>query len=338
MTTKMIQFCYRRHYLIIVALLIVLAIYPVYNFFVMAGILSGRGQSGVTAVIPFMAVTLAILIGFILIPLLKGVPLFWKHIIISAIGILVFVGLDILAQHVAANESFNELMLSRAPRFDLTPLYEGYEQILLEPPRLFLDELFNSRMPRFLPPSYGDYRIILDTSFINNTGTISWQVRIHYYIFSIILVVAALNWLINLTGAILEKKNPPHRFLVLQGIAVLCYTLAYLLVRVVRYEDHAARHIAWGSVLNSAICFMLAAVAVGLYSGSLLHKWGRVRLIVPAIMAAVTVLALYLAQFIMLGGGLYNFGNSAFIAYVIRIAIAVFPGIVVYWLLRVAPA
>jgi len=124
----------------------------------------------------------------------------------------------------------------------------------------------------------------------------------------------------------------------LQGASVLCFAFAYLFVQVVRYEDPATRHIAWGSVLNSAICFTLAAIAVGLYSGSVLRCRGRVKIVIPCALAAVTVLGLYIAQFFMLDRSFYSFGSSAFAALAVRILVVVFPSIAVYLLLRFAHA
>lgn len=332
MKSKLFRLLCRRHYMIIVFVLTGIALFPAYNFIVMADIF-GRGRFDITVVIPFMAVTVAILTGFLLLPLLNRLPSYKKQIIVSAVGTLVFVGLDLLAQHVASNVR----MYVYDWGHNLLPLDELVTSRMM-PPRL-LDELARSRAPvwDWLPPYGADDYFVPIRSIVVGAGTISWQVRAHYYVFSIILVVVTLNWLINLTNVLTGKKSPSQKFLILQGVAVLCYAMAYLFVRVVEYKDFATSHITWGSVLNSAICFMLAAIAVGLYSGSLLRNRGRIGLIIHGILSVVTVLALYLAQFVMLFGGFYAFGSNVYIEYAVRTIIVISPGIIVYLLLKYVP-
>ena len=306
-----------RYYIIIAILLTGLAFYPTLNFAMMA---RGFTQYSLSAIIPFMAVSAAILLGFSLLPLLQRLPPHIRHIIISAIGILAFIGLDILSQHVAINAYM--LIPRRAPSWDMRPLDELIHSRMMHP----------SRWPS-APPVYGRAM-----GFIGNAWTIPWSIRAHYYVFSIILVVAALNWLANLSEALSGRavfsEAYQKKFLVIQGAAIACYALAYLLVRAVQYDNLATGHITWGSVLNSAVCFILAGVAAGLYGGSLLRA--RYRFAIAPLIAVSIVLVLYMAQFFMLGMGLYNFGSSAFIAYAVRALIVLTPGAIVYLLLRLA--
>jgi len=200
MKSKLLEIFCQRHCLFITLVLTGLAFYPVYNFIMMTDII-GRGQFDITAIVPFMAVTVAIMAGFLLMPLLKRLPLCKKQILIPAVGMLIFICLDLLALHVASNAGvsawgrghniwpIDELMISRAP------------------PRL-LDELMLSRAPRNLWPPYEDeiYLSHATRFIIIGANTIPWRVRIHYYVFSIVLVVAALNWLVNASTAISEKN------------------------------------------------------------------------------------------------------------------------------------
>ena len=162
---------------------------------------------------------------------------------------------------------------------------------------------------------------------------IPWHVRLHYYIFSVVLILAVLNFLYSLANLLYGDGKPGKRVATLHGIATGCYALAYFFVRVMQYEDHAMLLLTWGSVLNAAICFILAAIAVGLYCGSFMRDEGR-RKIIPPISSAITVLALYVAQYAMLGGSFYLYSESAAVNIFLRILIVVIPGIAVYFLLR----
>ena len=377
MKSKLLHILRRRHYPLIALLLAGVAFVPALNFLIMANVLNRPGGFDITVVVPFMAVTAAVLFGFLLLPLLKKLTFRKKCIVLSVAGVLIFCGLDILAQNIAANVEtaaapldshlshihgipLNELIHTRsgivlgpdgtelpeysfrfperiipAPDISEIPLEDLVLSRAPQPHfyRINLDDLMHSRM--FWPPAY----VFVDPAFLpqgslNAAGMIPWQIRLHYYIFSIILVLAALNWLAALSETLSGNEKRQKRLLAVQGAALACYTLAYLFVRVVQYEDFMTRQITWGSVLNAAICFMLAAIAIGLYSGSLLGFSGRVRRVVPSILSVATVLALYAAQYIMLDGNFYTFGGNAFVAFAVRGLVVIAPGIIVYFLLR----
>ncbi|MCL2377688.1 MAG: hypothetical protein FWC77_01020 [Defluviitaleaceae bacterium] len=169
--------------------------------------------------------------------------------------------------------------------------------------------------------------------FDMTTMHIPWAVRLHYYMFSAILILAVLNFLYSLAGVLYGDGRPGKRVVILHGIATGCYTLAYFFVRVMQYENRAVLLLTWGSVLNTAICFILAAVAVGLYCGSFMRYegWGK---IIPPISSAFTVLALYGAQYAMFGGNLYLYSEITAVNILLRILIIAIPGVVVYFLLR----
>ncbi|MCL2528603.1 MAG: hypothetical protein FWE42_09330 [Defluviitaleaceae bacterium] len=164
-------------------------------------------------------------------------------------------------------------------------------------------------------------------------AAIPWEVRVHYYIFSVIFILAVLNFLYILANVLYGDGRHSKRVVILHGAATGCYGLAYFLVRVMQYENHATLHLAWGSVLNAAICFVLAAIAVGLYCSSFIPYKGWERVIPPAL-SVVTVLALYLAQHFMLGGNFYLYSGYAAMNIFLRILIVVVPGVIVHFLLR----
>jgi len=159
------------------------------------------------------------------------------------------------------------------------------------------------------------------------------EIRLHYYIFSIILIIVILSWLHGYMKTSYGDGKPGNKFLVLYGIAALCYTMSYVFVRVMQYENYAARHLTWGSVLNAAICFLFAALVVGLY-GSFFISYKKQIKMIPPFLSILTVLALYGAEFAMLDRGFYLYDENYILSFLIRILIAVSPGILVYWLLK----
>ena len=168
-------------------------------------------------------------------------------------------------------------------------------------------------------------------AFLETQMAIPWAVRIHYYIFSVVLILAALNFLYCLFNTLFGDGKPGKRSIALQGGAVVCYLLAYLFVRVMQYEDHGALLLTGWSVLNAAICFILAAVAAGLLGASFISFKGPGKFI-PPLLSTATVLALYGAQYVMLGGNFYLYHENAAVTVFLRILVIIIPGITVFFL------
>ncbi|MCL2578179.1 MAG: hypothetical protein FWE27_09055 [Defluviitaleaceae bacterium] len=279
-------------YVITTLILVNVAVIPFWNFIIMLQNINSRPFKpfDVTVVIPFMAVSMAILIVFLLLPALRNTNITTRRFVTSVIAIGIFTGLSVFAETIAEILSSGRVLM-------------------------------NSRM--MPPPS--------DIAIMQSSTTIPLLVRVHYYIFSIILILAVLNFLYNLADTLYKDGKFGNKAVAIQGIATACYALAYFLVRIVQYENFAARQITWGSVLNSAVCFILAAISVGLYSASFIKFKGFGRF-VPSVVSIITIFALYGAQYIMLEGNFYAYGSNAIVAFLLRILIALIPGVTVYFL------
>jgi len=234
----------------------------------------------VTLVVPFAAVLVAILIGFLLLPIIKNRLI----VCIGAVGI--FGGLAWYAEMIIARRDATfMLMLSR--------MWRSPEEI---------------------------------TAIVSG-ASIPWAVRAHYYIFSIVLVVAVVNFLYSLANTLLGDGKPGRPVIILQGIAVACYACAYFFVSVMQFQNLATLQLTWWSVFNVAACFILAAIAVGLCNG--FNK------ITAALLSTITVLALYAAEYFLLDGNFYSYHENAIITMGSRLLIIIIPGMVVYYVKRI---
>ena len=282
-----------RYYLVTAFILAVAAVIPVWNFSLMVSKNPPYPFSyNIIAVIPFMAVAVTTLFGFLLLPLLRDMSLRKCNFLILVFSSLLFCGLETIAEMAGArSRAIDILMTSR---------------------RIFLPD---------------------EVTALVNENIVPIEIRFHYYIFSIILIIVILSWLYGFMQTRYVNGKPGNKFLVLYGIVALCYTISYLFVRVMQYENFAARHLTWGSVLNAAICFLFAALAVGLY-GSFFISYKKGIKMIPPFFSILTVFALYGAEFAMLDRGFYLYDENYILSFLIRIIIAVSPGILVYWLLK----
>ena len=272
----------KRFYIITAVILLGLSIIPIWHFWLMLKLNNYYSANlNITLVIPFFAVSLSILIGFLSLPLLKNISPQKSHLIIFLFSISAFWGLSLFPERIAARLDVINILLSSRRRHPSDEIAE-----------------------------------------LMANASIPIEIRIHYYIFSIILVMAALSWLYNFS----QKKRG---FLILQGIVIICYAFTYLFVRVVQYENFAVRHITIGSVISAAACFILAALAMGLFSVSFLKYK-----IIPPLVSILIVVILYTAQYFMLDGEFYLYSEIILISWLLRILIAIIPGIIVYLLLK----
>jgi len=297
----------------------------------------------VSSIIPFLAVLSAILLAFLALPLLWKFSAIKRRVFASVLAVAILLPLGFIVEELS-------LELEHISTVSVRSIHHGIPQEVLDAYGID-DAMIQSammtrsgmiRLPNgewFSPWLYMRENETDDRSFateprFNITSMhIPWYVKLHYYIFSTILALAVLNFLYSFANLLYGDGKPGKRVVILHGIATGCYALAYFFVRAVRYENHATLHITWGSVLNAAICFVLAAIAVGLFCSSFLRYEGW-RKIVPPVASAMTVLALYGAQYAMLGGNFYLYTESAAVNILLRILIVVIPGVVVYLLNR----
>ena len=285
---------FKRYYFTTVLILVGASLLPLWHFSLMLKqyYFGGWTEFNITLVIPFMAVSVSILLGFLLLPLLKSISVRKSHLIMLLYSVTAFCGLSIFAETIST-------------RLDVLRI--------LIPTR------------RWRPPDE-------IAEMVSNAG-IPLTIRIHYYIFSIVLIVSILSLLYNFAQTRYADGQPGKRFLSLQGVTTSCYALAYFFVRVVQYENFATRQITPGSTINAAVCFVLAALVMGLWGISFL-RFTKYTKTIPPLIAVLTVFLLYGAQYLMLDRQFYLYAESELVSFLLRIVIAIVPGALVYLSLR----
>lgn len=278
-----------RFYTIVGGLLALALAYPMYQTISLARhtTILFRSYPNVTAMVPFLGVFVAILIGFLCLPLVSKLPR--NKVILGLCGIALpaFIATNLYAERLVTALNLNIVLMSR--------------RMALAPGEIIPLDLY--RIP--------------------------WVVRFHYYIFAIIFVLAVLNFLYSLASLWYGEGKPEGKVLAVYGISTACYGLAFFFVRVMEYHYVETRHITRGSVVNTVLCFMFAAIALGLFSAN----YVKPRWIAPGL-SVLVVVALYIGQYFMLDGGLYLYSYIQGMTMAIRVLVALVPGVVVYGLIK----
>jgi hypothetical protein len=244
-------------------------------------------------IIPFFAISVTVLIMFLLLPRLKKFDFDKQKKIVSITAVSLFLALQLYAQRVAAiGPALHEMFMSRRVRiYD----YEAYMQALAD-----------SRIP--------------------------FTVQIHYYVLSVILVLFVVHWLYGFAETRYGSGKPGVKQLVVHGLIMACYIVAFVWIRTelfyemyvqtfaygqtsifgegafsfyssfwfaYNYYDYTL-YLTWESVVIAGSFFALAGVAAGLFSALHMHSEERAWWMSPCIGMA-TVFALYVMQFFLYG-------------------------------------
>jgi len=329
-------------------------------------------------IIPFTSIVVAIFIGFALLPIaLKYIKGSRRKVItiMFTFSALIFIGSSLFIENIALKQweliqhsteiknstsnweafPFNneehtfeingEYFKSRSVQMTRSGAVIYYlddgREIVRHP---FGDEFFiwDTNTPAYLVDEFmeSDYMhdIMADIRYI----TILPVVKIHYYIFSIILILIILSFLYNFSILFTEnagEMNKPR--LITQGLAGIIYLSTILFVKEIKYINFDINYISPESTISVLSCIIMAAIASGLLVDNLLNGKTGMRLIPPFISSFVVII-LYATEYFMLGGGFYRYDESFFFKPLILMGISaanviviLLPGIIVFFIIKI---
>lgn len=144
-------------------------------------------------------------------------------------------------------------------------------------------------------------------------GNYSPAFKLHFYMISVVLILALLNCIYGFAQIIKTGEKRRLKALVLQSVsAVLFLGLCILACFTAFWRDGNLRVSALSASLMAAF-FILLGVTVGVFVGSfLLGKRKYASVWIPAVVASAVTLAMYLGEMILLSAHLYIFGTGWF--------------------------
>jgi hypothetical protein len=253
--------------------------------------------------IPFIAVSATVIFMFLLLPWLSKIPYSKRKIIISVAAVLIFCGLELYSERVAAiGPALHDMFTSR---YVWTYEYDLYRQLVAE----------------------------IRTPFV---------IRIHYFIFSIVLVLAVIHWLYGFAETRYGSGKPGAKHLIIHGVVTVCYLIAFVWVRVENFYDMDSHtyylgqitifpkeyfsilssywfaydyydytlYVKWESVVTMGLFFALTGIATGLFSA--LHIYSKKRVWVSPCIGMATVVISYAIQFILYGRRRVHYVETGF--------------------------
>jgi len=142
-------------------------------------------------------------------------------------------------------------------------------------------------------------------------GEYSPAFKLHFYIISVVLILSVLNCFYGFGKMILTGDNSRQKSLVLQSVASAAFLGMCIWACFTAFYRTGTIRVSALSAVLMAVFFVLFGVTVGIYVASFtMHRRKLLSVGLPALMAVVTTLVMYIGEMILLSGNLYRFGTG----------------------------
>ena len=277
-------------------------------------------------IIPYTPIAFAVILGVLLLPLIVKFIKWLPTVVASAPSLGTFFGVELLFEDkvvVTSTETVTETVSRLAD-------WQMY-------------------MCRYIPPEeYAGVDIITSTSVRTETpvdllmGNYNPAFKMHFYMISIVLIIAILNSVYGFAHMIKTGDKSRKKALILQSFCAVAFLGMCILACFTAFWRDGNINVSPLSATLMSVFFILLGVTAGIFLGSLLLKSSRgVALWIPTILATITTLLMYIGEMILLHAHLYRFGTGFFfdglpgiVLAPVDIVVILATGLVTYILMR----
>lgn len=140
-------------------------------------------------------------------------------------------------------------------------------------------------------------------------GDYSPAFKLHFYLISVILIISALNCLYGFAQIICGEKRSRMNALIVQSVCSFLFLCLCILACFTAFFRNGEITVPAVSAILMSLFFVVFGVTAGVYAGSfLLGKKMRFSIMLPAVIASLVTLLMYIGEMCLLGGHLYRFG------------------------------
>lgn len=271
-------------YLAALAIVLLLCAYPIYMGVHVA---LEVGRSGYVPmetypkyVIPYAPIAAALVLGTLLLPLWRKLAGKWALLPGALCSVAAFFVLE-------------QIMEKRI-------IVQGQEVVPLENWQMFMcyvpPETVRTRTWTAVDVLLGEY----DPAF-----------KLHFYLISVVLIVALLNMIYGFARVICDGKTGRKKALTVQAVTALAFLGMCIWACFTAFYRTGELTVSPLSAALMALFFVLLGVTVGVFAGSLLlGKRKPLSVLLPALIALAITAAMYAGELILLSGHLYRFGSG----------------------------
>lgn len=137
--------------------------------------------------------------------------------------------------------------------------------------------------------------------------------KVHFYLISIIIILAVLNIVSGFTKMIKEQDFSKKKPLIVQLISTIVFVGLCILACFTAFYRTGDINISPLSATLMSIFFIMFGVTFGAFIGSIFYGKKKFQSVIIPVMASVaTTVAMYAGELVLMGGQLYKFGSGFF--------------------------
>ena len=281
-----------RYYLFICLAILLLSYYPLSMGVRVIGDMIADGmvmkENYPKYIIPYTPISVAILTGVLLMPLCM--KLLKRHALLggSAYAVTAFFGLEWLFE--------KKVVVATAET--VTVLEDWQMYMCYQPPGGWGTEVTTYKTQTAVDILMGNY---------------SPAFKLHFYVISVVLILAILNCVYGFAQVVKTGEKKRMKSLIMQSVSTGMFLGLCILACFTAFWRDGSIQVSPLSAALMAVFFILLGVTVGVYVGSfLLGKCKGLSVWLPAVVASVMTLLMYVGELILLNGHLYRFGSGFF--------------------------
>ena len=278
---------FKRYWLISIGGVILASFYPMYMGISVVYDMLSKGavlqEDYPKYVIPYTPISLSIIVGVLL------MPIFYRYIkkAVLPVASVVSLGVFFLAELLLESQV---IVTS-----DVTTPLESWQMYMCI---------------AYLPAASPEIKTQRAVDVL--IGDYSPTFKLHFYFISIILIISFLNCLYGFGQIVRERKQTRLKALIVQSVCSVLFLGLCILACFTAFFRNGEIRVPTVSAILMSLFFVVFGVTAGVYTGSfLLGRKQGVSIVLPAVIASLVTLMMYIGEMCLLSGNLYRFGSGA---------------------------
>ena len=283
---------FKKYYLGSLLCVLALSFYPLYMGVRILAALIRNGfvsaESYPKYVIPYTPISIAVILCVLCMPLIMRFAKRFAPLVSCLLGTGVFFAAELWFENVMIQNTVTETVYKN--------VYLGDWQMYMcaVPPQYYVETETRT---------YTEIDLLI--------GNYSPAFKIHFYIISIVLILAFLNCFYGFAHIIISADKQRFKSLLLQSVSAVLFLALCILACFTAFFRTGTIRISPLSATLMTVFFVVFGITMGIFVGSFLTKRRRRTSVwICAVTASVTTFIMYIGEMILLGGKLYRFGNG----------------------------
>lgn len=275
---------FKNYYIFSILITFIMSFYPLYmgicvvSDMITKGIVLGEDYP--KYIIPYTPISLAIIVGVVLMPLVIKFTKKFSLLVASGFSLVVFFISELLLE--------SQVIVTKT----VSTTLESWQMFMC----YISPELYETRTWKAVDVLLGEY----NPAF-----------KIHFYIISIVLILSFLNCFYGFANVIISGNRIRLKSLIMQAVSSVSFLALCIFACFTAFFRTGELQVSSVSAVLMSVFFIVFGVTMGIYTGSfLLNRKRWISIYVPAIVSATVTLIMYIGEMILLSGHLYRFGSG----------------------------